>query len=167
MNAPAPLVLVCPTCGNANPPDAVFCEMCHKALGEFRYVREEFEAQTRRHEKIAERVAQFIGKPHFFYAHTVWISLWMVANVGLLMLPRFDAYPFNLLGIVLAVEALFITGFVLISQTRQAKLADLRAELDYEVNVRAFRELQETRRVLAVMQEQLNRLEGQIVKEVR
>jgi uncharacterized membrane protein len=47
----------------------------------------------------------------------------------------FDAYPYSLLGIILAIEAILITSFVLISQNHQNAHQDQRAELDYEVNV--------------------------------
>jgi uncharacterized membrane protein len=81
-------------------------------------------------------------------------------NTGALALgAAFDRYPFNLLGILLAVEAIFVTGFVLISQNRQAVHADKRAELDYEVNVRTYREIGEIRDALRALAQQLADLE--------
>ena len=54
----------------------------------------------------------------YIVVHVVWFALWVLVNTGLVMVwPRFGAYPFGLLGLLLAVEAIFITGFVLISQT--------------------------------------------------
>ena len=161
--APAHDVVICPACGGANAPDAVFCAnpACHKALGEFRYVREEIRAETRWHESIAERVASFIGKPHFFVVHAVWFLLWVALNTGLVaMLQRFDDYPFSLLGILLSIEAIFITGFLLISQNRQSAHADKRAELDYEVNVRTYREIREIGSMLATLERRLSALEA-------
>jgi uncharacterized membrane protein len=134
----------CPRCGHHSPADAVFCEVpaCRKALGEFRYSAEELAAGERWHTALADRVTGFIAHPVYIVVHVVWFALWVAVNTGLVMVwRRFDAYPFALLGILLAVEAIFITGFVLISQTRQGARADLRAELDYEVNVRTYREL--------------------------
>jgi uncharacterized protein YjbI with pentapeptide repeats/uncharacterized membrane protein len=122
----------------------VFCEApgCHKALGEFRYSAEALAERERWHTALADRVTAFIAHPVYIVVHVVWFALWVAVNTGLVLAwPRFDAYPFALLGILLAVEAIFITGFVLISQTRQGARADLRAELDYEVNVRTYREL--------------------------
>src|SRR5262245_46787021 len=115
--------IVCPACGGANPPDAVFCgnPACHKALGEFRYVREALFAKARRHELLADRVTAFVGKPHFLVVHALWFTIWIVANTGMVaMLAHFDEYPFGLLGIILSVEAIFITGFLLISNNRQS-----------------------------------------------
>jgi uncharacterized membrane protein len=135
---------ICPACGGENPADAVFCEHppCHKALGGFKYVTEELIAEARWHEALAERTTAFIGKPHFLFAHAVWFAIWIAINTGIVMgVTKFDTYPFALLGIILAAEAIFITGFLLVTQNRQNAHANKRAELDYEVNVRTYREI--------------------------
>lgn len=155
--------IVCPACGGANLHDAVFCAnaACHKALGEFRYVQEELAAEVRLHEKLAERVAGFIGKPQFLVVHGVWFVLWVAINTGVIALVHsFDDYPFGLLGIILSVEAIFITGFLLISSNRQSTYANKRAELDYEVNVRTYRRVKEIDAVLREVVERLDRLES-------
>lgn len=155
--------IVCPACGGANASDAVFCanSACHKALGEFRYVREELKKETRWHETLADRVVAWIGKPHFLGVHFLWFLLWVTINTGVLvMAPRFDTPPFALLGIILAMETIFITGFVLISQNRQAAHANKRAELDYEVNVLTFRKITELETTLETMSARLASLEA-------
>ncbi len=152
----------CPRCGGANPADAVFCgnSDCRKALGDFKFAAEEIERESRVHERIADRVSAFIGNPYFIVIHLVWFFLWIAINTGLVtMSARFDDYPFGLLGILLSIEAIFITGFLLISQNRQGSFADKRSELDYEVNVRTFREIQDVKRLLASMQERIDRIE--------
>jgi uncharacterized membrane protein len=156
---------VCPACGGANPSEAVFCgnPACRKALGEFRYVREEFLGKTRWHERLADRVTAFVGKPQFLVVHALWFGIWIAANTGMLaMFAGFDAYPFALLGIVLAVEAIFITGFLLISNNRQMAHAETRGELDYEVNVRTYRRISEIDVMLRTILERLERLEGAV-----
>ena len=155
--------IICPACGGANPHDGVFCAnaACHKALGEFRYVREELAAEARLHEKLAERVAGFIGKPQFLVVHGVWFALWVVINTGVVALVHsFDDYPFGLLGIILSVEAIFITGFLLISSNRQSTYANKRAELDYEVNVRTYRRVRELEGLVREVMERLERSEA-------
>lgn len=138
--------LICPACGLENAADAVFCSnaACHKALGEFRYVREEFDHQTSWFQHLADRVTQFAAHPSFIVLHLIWFAVWALLNAGAVPdVAPFDAYPYSLLGIVLAVEAILITGFLLISNARQTAHAELRAELDYEVNVRAYRAIGE------------------------
>lgn len=140
--AALPEEIVCPACHNLNPKEGVFCVHCHKALGEFRFVREEVLASATWHEQIAERVTLFVGKPYFLVTHALWFLFWVIVNTGAFaLIRRFDNYPFSLLGILLSIEAIFITGFLLISQNRQNAFADKRAELDYEVNVRTYRRL--------------------------
>ena len=152
--------IVCPGCGGENPVDAIFCAnpACRKALGEFRYVREELLAAARWYEPTADRVAAFIGKPHFLAIHSLWFGVWLAINTGVLaVVARFDEYPFGLLGIILAVEAIFITGFLLISTNRQTAHAEKRAELDYEVNVRTYREITRLSREMLARLERLER----------
>ena len=159
--------IVCPACGGTNPPDAVFCG-CSKALGEFRYVREELVAAARWHERLADRVSSFVGKPHFLAVHVFWFTGWVALNTGIVaVMARFDAYPFSLLGIILSIEAIFITGFLLISQNRQNAHADKRAELDYEVNVRTYREIHEIDGMLRVIVERLEKLEEAVRPSAR
>jgi len=155
--------LICPACGGANPPSAVFCAnpACGKALGEFRYVREEIQAEARWHETLAERVVAWIGRPHFLGAHLLWFALWVAINTGaLFMVRRFDAFPFGLLAIILTMETIFITGFVLISQNRQTIHADKRAELDYEVNVQTYRNISEIESLVHELATKMDRLEA-------
>src|SRR3954451_15734005 len=152
--------ITCPACGGTNAPDAVFCANhdCGKALGEFRYVQEEFSAESRWHETVAARVAAFVGHPFYIVLHVIWFAAWIAVNTGFVMLGRrFDDFPFSLLGILISIEAIFVTGFLLISQNRQTEHADKRAELDYEVNVRTYRELGEIKRALREIERRLDR----------
>jgi uncharacterized membrane protein len=143
--------LACPKCGGENSHDAVFCANphCGKALGEFRYVTELVRDADRWYEKGAARIASFVSHPVYIIIHVIWFAAWIAVNTGFVMLGRrFDDYPFSLLGIVIAIEAIFVTGFLLITQNRQSQHADKRAELDYEVNVRTYREILEIKRML-------------------
>ncbi|MFN8574684.1 MAG: DUF1003 domain-containing protein [Gemmatimonadaceae bacterium] len=150
--------VVCPACGGANSRDAVFCANpdCRKALGEFAYVREELAAAERWYDAAAERAASFVGHPYYVVVHVLWFALWVLLNTGLVaMAYHFDDYPFGLLGILLAVEAILVTGILLISQNRQNAHADKRAELDYEVNVRTYREIHEIKRLLVELEQRV------------
>lgn len=138
--------IICPVCKGENPSDAVFCgnPQCGKALGDFKYVLEELRAETKWYENVASRVARFIGQPQYIIFHIVLLVLWIILNTGVLAgLIVFDEYPYNLLGLVLGIEAVFITGFLLIDDSREDAHANKLAELDYEVNVRTYRKLQE------------------------
>jgi len=158
---------ICPACGGENLADAVFCAnaRCGKALGDFRYVREELAEEARWHETLAERVVTAIGKPHFLGLHALWFAAWMLINTGVVvMVRRFDASPFSLLAIILSMETIFITGFVLISENRQSAHANKRAELDYEVNVLTYRKLGEIETALQTLAARVDHVETVILE---
>ena len=96
---------------------------------------------------MADRITGFVGSMRFVYLHSAWFGVWIVINLGLIgaavsgVLPPFDPFPFGLLTMIVSLEAIFLATFVMISQNRQAALADHRAELDYQVNVRAEAEI--------------------------
>ena len=73
--------------------------------------------------------------------HLLWFGFWLLVNVGAVAgIPPFDPFPFNLLTMVVSLEAIFLTLFVLISQNRMSQEADKRAQLDLQVNLLAERE---------------------------
>jgi uncharacterized membrane protein len=61
--------------------------------------------------RIADAITTFAGSMWFVYLHIVWFSLW----VGL----RVERYPFGLLTMIVSLEAIFLSTFVMISQNRQ------------------------------------------------
>ena len=89
----------------------------------------------------ADSITAFAGSMRFVRLHIAWFALWIAVNMGLLGVAReFDRYPFGLLTLVVSLEAIFLSTFVLITQNRQAKASDIRSELDYRTNVIAERE---------------------------
>ena len=134
----------CPACKGWVSADAVFCENphCGKALGGFRYVVEEIAARTSRIQRLADRVNHWSGQPVFVTVHAMLFVAWIVIKSGLIMaFGTFDRYPYGLLGIILSIEAILLTGLLLISNNRQSEHARRRAELDYEVTVRTYRKI--------------------------
>jgi uncharacterized membrane protein len=78
----------------------------------------------------------------FVRIHLGWFSVWILINLGVLGAGLiFDKFPFGLLTLIVSLEAIFLSTFVMISQNRQAQSADVRSELDYQVNVKAEREI--------------------------
>ena len=91
-------------------------------------------------DRAADAITDFAGSMTFVYVHAVWFSIWVLLNVGLLRIPHvteFDPFPFGLLTMVVSLEAIFLSTFILVSQNRQAKLAERRAEIDLQVNLLA------------------------------
>jgi uncharacterized membrane protein len=86
-------------------------------------------------ERIADIIAEFSGSIPFLALNAVFFAAWLIVNAfpGL----AFDPYPFGLLTMIVSLEAIFLSIFVLVSQNRQADKDRLRNELDYQVNLKA------------------------------
>ena len=92
----------------------------------------------RTQDRVADAITTFAGSLNFVYIHSVWFGVWILLNVGLLGAAlEFDKFPFGLLTMIVSLEAIFLSTFVMVSQNRQAARADVRSELDFETNLRA------------------------------
>ncbi|MBO0711969.1 MAG: DUF1003 domain-containing protein, partial [Acetobacteraceae bacterium] len=86
--------------------------------------------------RAADAIAGFVGTISFVAIHLAWFTLWAVINGGLLAFVRpFDPYPFHLLAMIVSLEAVLLSTFVLIKQNRMGYLSDRRAHLDLQVNL--------------------------------
>ena len=93
-------------------------------------------------DKIADKITTFAGSMKFVYAHSLWFGLWVLINLGLLGAGlQFDKFPFGLLTLIVSLEAIFLSTFVMISQNIQASAAEIRSELDYQTNIKAEKEI--------------------------
>ena len=88
--------------------------------------------RQRREERVADLITKFSGSMQFVYLHILWFTAWIVLNVTIV---RFDPFPFGLLTLIVSLEAIFLSTFVLLSQNREAARQDLRSEIDFETNV--------------------------------
>src|SRR3954451_25083767 len=93
---------------------------------------------ARAQDRTADRVTDFAGSLNFVYLHAAWFGVWIAINVGIFGVAlKFDAFPFGLLTMIVSLEAIFLSTFVMVSQNRQAARSDIRAQLDFETNLRA------------------------------
>ena len=89
-------------------------------------------------DRAADAVTAFAGSLNFVYLHSVWFGIWVLLNVGLVGAGvEFDRYPFGLLTMIVSLEAIFLSTFVMVSQNRQAARDNVRANLDFENNIRS------------------------------
>lgn len=96
-------------------------------------------------DRVTAAITRIAGSTTFIAVHALWFTLWIVLNTTRY---RFDVYPFSLLNLVVALEAVFLTSVVLMTQNRMAKLADRRAHLDLQLNMLAEQELTATLHML-------------------
>jgi hypothetical protein len=88
-------------------------------------------ARREREDRAAGAITDFAGSMRFVYIHTLWFGLWIVVNAGLLLatglgIVPFDPFPFGLLTLVVSLEAIYLSTFVMIAQNRQSGVADAR-----------------------------------------
>ncbi|MET7782720.1 DUF1003 domain-containing protein [Streptomyces sp. NPDC005388] len=89
-------------------------------------------------DRIADAITTFAGTMLFVYLHAAWFAVWIAFNEGLFGHSAvWDPYPFGLLTMIVSLEAIFLSTFVMVSQNRQAMREKVRADLDFETNVRS------------------------------
>lgn len=106
-----------------------------------RNVNEEMEVKTSVLGKIADGIAWFSGSMLFLIINGIWFISWIVLNTFKLPFAPFDPYPFGFLTMIVSLEAIFLSCFVLISQNRQTEKDRVRADIEYEVNIKAEMEV--------------------------
>jgi uncharacterized membrane protein len=106
----------------------------------------ELEEEARQKRTVADRIsdaiAGFVGSMPFVVLHLVWFGLWVSVNtLGFLKGLRFDPYPFALLCMLVSLEGVLLSTFVLIKQNRMSLRADQRAHLDLQINLLSEKEI--------------------------
>src|SRR6266853_154246 len=102
-----------------------------------RNVNEEMQEHSTPLQRIADWIAWFSGSMPFLMINGGWFIIWIIINTLPLGVPAFDPYPFGLLTMIVSLEAIFLSCFVLISQNRQAEKDHVRSDIEYEVNIKA------------------------------
>lgn len=93
-------------------------------------------------DRLADGITKFAGNMKFVYFHAVWFCGWIAAGLGVFGgVLAFDKYPFGFLTMVVSLEAIFLSTFVMISQNRAAEKSEIRSQLDYETDLQAEREI--------------------------
>lgn len=89
-------------------------------------------------DKLADKVTAIAGSSVFLLLNIVWFVAWILVNEGVFGSHLiFDKYPFGFLTMVVSLEAIILSVFVLISQNRSSKRSEIRAELDYITDLQA------------------------------
>ena len=98
---------------------------------------EEYVSHTRRSDRVADKVAAFGGSWTFIIIFASFLVIWIVINSLAFLGMQFDPKPFILLNLILSFIAAFQAPIIMMSQNRQAAVDRMRAENDYQVNVKA------------------------------
>ena len=114
-------------------------------------------------QRLADRVAAFVGSWTFIISFVIVLVLWVALNT--LILTRagsaFDPYPYILLNLMLSMIAALQAPLIMMSQNRQAAKDRLEAAHDYEVNLKAELEILALHKKIDTLLEQLELLNAQ------
>ena len=139
MMDPAQEALSCPACRAIDRADGVEDGVLHP-VAVARVRNENFIVRGLRNAQdlLADTITKFAGSMNFVYIHTGWFAVWLFINLGALgSVAIFDKFPFGLLTMIVSLEAIFLSTFVMITQNRQAARSDVRSEIDFENNLRS------------------------------
>ncbi len=118
------------------------CDIVERNIGTIIQLRQHQEEARGLQERIADKITAFSGDMKFVYLHAIWFVVWVVLNTVILPGKKaFDPFPFAFLTLVVSLEAIFLSTFVLLSQNRMQDVADQRADLDLQINLLAEHEI--------------------------
>ena len=87
--------------------------------------------------RIGDVIAIQAGKMWFIIFHFVWFAFWLFLNMKAKGGSTFDPFPFSLLTMIVSLESIFLSLFILMSQNRTGIQADQRNHLDLQINLLA------------------------------
>ena len=93
-------------------------------------------------DRLSAAITRFTGSSAFAIVHALFFAGWLIANTRVLThRPPFDPFPFSFLTLVVSLEAIFLSVFVLMAQNQMTRQADKRAHLDLQIDLLAEQEL--------------------------
>ena len=100
-------------------------------------------------EVLADRMIGFASSSPFLVVHAIVFVVWIVWNIPAFGFPQFDPYPYGMLTTIVSLEAIFLSIFVLMTQSRESRIGELREELTLQVNLRMEEEITKTLHLVA------------------
>lgn len=108
-------------------------------------------------EKLADNLVHWFGGISFVILNMAIFVIWILLNTGIIPdIEPFDPFPFILLTMIVSLEAIFLSIFVLMSQNRESRISDLREEIDLQVNMIAEQEITKIIHLIAYLMKHLN-----------
>ena len=107
-------------------------------------------------ERFVDWLNEIAGSTPFLVFHGLGFAFWLLWNTGHLGLRPIDPYPFGLMTTIVSLEAIFLSIFVLMTQSRESRIGELREELTLQVNLRMEEEITKTLHLVAGLYARLN-----------
>ena len=97
-------------------------------------LEEAAKGERTRADLVAESIARFCGSMTFVWVHVLWFGGWILVNL-LPGIRHIDPFPFTFLTLVVSLEAIFLSTFILISQNHDTRISEKRNHLDLQINL--------------------------------
>jgi uncharacterized membrane protein len=115
----------------------------------FRAIKAQHTSNRSSMEVLADRMIGFASSTPFLVVHAIVFIVWIVWNIPAFGFPQFDPYPYGMLTTIVSLEAIFLSIFVLMTQSRESRIGELREELTLQVNLRMEEEITKTLHLVA------------------
>lgn len=115
----------------------------------FRAIKAQHASNRSSMEVMADRMIAFASASPFLIVHAIVFIAWILWNIPAFGLPQFDPYPYGMLTTIVSLEAIFLSIFVLMTQSRESRIGELREELTLQVNLRMEEEITKTLHLVA------------------
>lgn len=135
-------------------------KVIERNIGTLAEVRRQMDSGRTMQDRVADLITAFSGSMAFLYFHVAWFGGWIVLNMQWFGLTPFDPYPFGLLTMIVSLEAIFLSTFVLISQNRISSISDERSDLDLHIDLLAEYEITKILRLADAIADKLGAKEG-------
>lgn len=112
-------------------------------------------------DRIADAITSISGRMIFAYLHIVWFGAWILINTGWFSVHVFDPFPYGLLTMIVSLEAIFLSTFVLISQNRLSEETERRADLNLQIGLLTEHELTRVLQMLDAIQDKMGIVDHQ------
>src|SRR5258708_2403700 len=144
----------------SHPDNPALADIIERNINTMADVRAAEQAHATLQDRLADGLTRFSGNMWFVYVHVVWFVWWIAQNEGWVGHRRFDPFPYGLLTLIVSLEAIFLSTFVLISQNRAAVVADMRADLDLQIDRLTEYEVAQLLQLLRRLAEEMPRDKG-------
>ena len=137
------------------PDNPHLCNVIERNIYTLHHLNREAAKKRGLQDKAADLITLFSGRMGFIYLHVIWFGLWLLLNTGRFYVRVFDPYPYGLLTMIVSLEAIFLSTFVLISQNRLSDEADRRANLDLQIGLLTEHEVTRILQMLDAIQDKM------------
>lgn len=134
------------------------CNVMERNIRTLYRLRREAEKKRGLQDRVADAITTFSGSMAFVYLHGIWFALWVVINSGHLRIVQihpFDPFPYGLLTMLVSLEAIFLSTFVLVSQNRISEQTERQTELALQIGLITEHEVTRVLQMLDAIQDKL------------